>query len=260
MSLSGKTIVITRDINQSSGFANLLESHGANAVRFPVIKIMGPGNPEQIRITIAAIDSVDWIIFTSTNAVKFFMELSGQHHSLLDEAKIACVGQKTAEKLAGYERTPDLVPESFTSRDILKSMQNHQVKNSHILLPVSRLANHLLEKELTKRGAHVHRIEIYNTMPFHNPDKELLSIKINNNEIDCITFFSPSAVNSFADQMGVDIIDKINSCKITIAAIGPTTARAVKDRHMIPAIVPVRSDEEILLQEMLEYWSSGVLE
>ena len=96
---------------------------------------------------------------------------------------------------------------------------------------------------------------IYRNEPYENSQTDIFVGKVDKNEIDCILFFSPSAINTFADLIRDKGISLINVKKIPIAVIGTTTARAVRENGLQPAIMPLVSDEESFVEELIKYFS-----
>jgi uroporphyrinogen-III synthase len=258
MSLSGKTIVITRDLNQAIPFIERLKNLGAEILLFPTIKISGPDDPDLIRTNLADISTFEWIIFTSTNAVRFFFKFKSKEHRDIQKIKIACIGKKTTEALERYNLTPVLIPNIYTSRDLLKAILKYDIRGKRVLLPASNIAGKDLQAGIEAHGAFVERIEVYKNVPFRNSQKEMIYQKLNDNMIDCITFFSPSAINTFADLMGEKGVTLINTRKIPIAVIGSTTAHAAREKNLQPTIQPSQSDEEGFVEELERYF--GVVE
>jgi uroporphyrinogen-III synthase len=254
MSLSGKTIVITRDIIQAKKFAEKIEQRGATALLFPVIKIIDIDTDDRIREIVEGLSSYDWIIFTSPNAVFYFFKYIASNKKVFKSLHIACVGKKTAEKLTEYNLTPTVIPDSYTSQDLLDELIKFDLKGKNILIPVSNLAARTLEEGLISRGAHAERIEIYQTVLNENSNIEFLLKKIEKNELDCIMFFSPSAVNAFTSQIGPDGITLINLKGIAIAAIGKSTAQAASEKRLMPEIVSAKSDEATFIEELEKHF------
>jgi uroporphyrinogen-III synthase len=250
MSLSGKTIVITRDLNQSKPFVKRLKNLGAKILLFPIIKITGPDDPDSIRTYLTDISTFEWIIFTSANAVRYFFKFKNRDRNDMHKIKIACVGKKTAELLKTYNLTPVLIPSTFTNEALLKAIIKYDVWRKRILLPVSNIAGNELQEGLQTHGAFVERIEIYKNVPYRNSQREMLFQKIENKLVDCITFYSPSAINNFADLIGEKGITLINTRKIPIAVIGSTTAQAAREKNLNPGIMPAGSDEESFVEEL----------
>jgi len=254
MSLTGKTIVITRDVNQAKPLVQRLENLGATILLFPTIKITVPDNLDRIQKILEDLSVFEWIIFTSINTVRYFFKIINVKPGNLQKIKIACVGKKTAETLAEYNLTTTVIPDIYTSHDLLKALLKYGVKGKHILLPASNLAGRELEEGLKAQGAQVERIEVYKNVPFENPQNDLIFEKIDKNEIDCLTFFSPSAMKSFAHLMGEKGISLINFRNIPIAVIGSTTARAARENGLQPAIMPLMSGEESFVEELEKYF------
>lgn len=257
MPLAGKTIIVTRDAKQAEPFTTQLKKLGATVILFPTIEITGPEKPDKIRTELADISKYDWIVFTSTNAVSYFFEFVDASRVDMKGKNIACVGKKTAEVLADFNLSPALVPEKFSAQAVLEAMRKFDIKGKHILTPVSNLAAHGIENGLKALGAIVKRIEVYKNVPYQKPDAELVHQKISDGLIDCITFFSPSALQAFVQLMGKDVVKEINSRQVAIAVIGSTTANAAREVHLKPIIRPVQSDNESFLQALKQYYSGS---
>ncbi len=256
MSLAGKRIVVTRDPLQAGPFNEELRKQGAEVIEFPTILITDTDKPESVTKFFKENRSFDWLIFTSMNAVKYFFKLKGETEFNLDMVKIACVGKKTEEKLAEYNFSSNLTPNTFTAKQLLDAFKTTDVENKSILLPVSNIARKDLEDGLKKRGALVTRIEVYKTVPNKNLDKEKMISRIREKNVDCFTFFSPSAVNFFVNLLGMKVISLISELKIPVAAIGPATAKAVQANNLEAAIVPENSDYKEMVQALSYYFQN----
>jgi uroporphyrinogen III methyltransferase/synthase len=71
--LFGKKIVVTRTREQASVLTRRLAEQGADVIEFPTIRIRPKEDTRAIDEAISKIDSFDWIIFTSQNAVGHFL-------------------------------------------------------------------------------------------------------------------------------------------------------------------------------------------
>jgi len=254
MYLTGKRIVVTRDAVQAGPFIEELQNSGAEAVSFPAILIADIDRPENAIQILKKGSSYDWLVFTSINAVKYFFKLAGQCGFKFDNIQIACVGKKTEEKLAEYNISSNLTPDTYTAKQLLESFKKFDVNKKSILLPVSNIARVELENGLKELGALITRMEVYKTVPNYNLDKSGLLNQIREKKIDCITFFSPSAVNYFVKLMGIEIISLIKNKKTAVAAIGPATAEAVSQNNLTAAVVPEKSDYKKMVQALERYF------
>ncbi len=79
----------------------------------------------------------DWLIFTSTNGVKFFFERLNAIRldaRALHSVKVAAIGKTTAEKLKSFGVRADMQPKLESSAGLLKEFQRIGVKNKGILV------------------------------------------------------------------------------------------------------------------------------
>src|SRR5213080_617361 len=102
MELIGKTILITRAASQSAELRSSLEELGARVIECPTIQIVPPKTWKPVDEAIRRLQSYDWLLFTSANAVEQFMDrMAGLslRPSLRAVIPIAVVGSATAAKL-----------------------------------------------------------------------------------------------------------------------------------------------------------------
>ena len=97
-------VLITRAKSQATEFAQYLESYGFTCVFFPTIEIVEPDSWEEVDEKIKQIDKYTDIIFTSTNAVKFFFDRFTKFHALenLRGKRFHADGTKTKEEIEKY--------------------------------------------------------------------------------------------------------------------------------------------------------------
>ncbi|MDQ3639644.1 MAG: uroporphyrinogen-III C-methyltransferase, partial [Actinomycetota bacterium] len=79
--LFGRRVVVTRARAQAGELSIELEALGAEAVEFPTIEIASPEDFGPLDDAIHALDSFDWLVFTSVNGVEAFVERL-RHHGL----------------------------------------------------------------------------------------------------------------------------------------------------------------------------------
>src|SRR5207302_532772 len=72
--LFGVTVLITRPRDQAKELSDLLGAYGAGVLEFPTIAIVPPRDWASLDRAIAALSKYHWIIFTSVNGVRFFLE------------------------------------------------------------------------------------------------------------------------------------------------------------------------------------------
>ena len=119
--LEGRTVVVTRAASQASELNDALESYGATVFVCPTIEIREPDSYDRLDEALDHLYGYDWLIFTSTNGVQFFMKRlleRGLKIEDLDEIKVCAIGQKTAEKLHDTHTHVDLVPSQSTAEGV----------------------------------------------------------------------------------------------------------------------------------------------
>src|SRR5205085_3220069 len=72
--LFGKKIVVTRAQEQAANLVTRLRALGADAVELPAIEIRPAEDYSALDAAIAELENYDWLIFTSANGVRFFLE------------------------------------------------------------------------------------------------------------------------------------------------------------------------------------------
>src|SRR5882724_5591117 len=107
MPLTGKTIVITRAASQSAALRSQLEDLGARVIECPTIHLVPPKSWKPVDDAIRRLNTYQWLLFTSANAVEQFMDRMGER---LPAIPIAVVGSATADKLDEWGLKAALVP------------------------------------------------------------------------------------------------------------------------------------------------------
>jgi uroporphyrinogen III methyltransferase/synthase len=211
--LFGKRIVVTRASGQAGQLSSRLEALGANVIEIPTIEIRPPADPAPLDNAIARLGSYDWLIFTSANGVRFFLDRLD--HSTADlrslRARICAIGPATRAAVEALHLKVDLMGKEYVAESLLAAFAAHQLAGKRILLPRAAVARDVIPEELARRGAHVDIVEAYRTVP---PDT-LPAFPAN---ADAVTFTSSSTVRNFVDRYGTPAL---NGAKAV--SIGPVT-------------------------------------
>jgi uroporphyrinogen III methyltransferase / synthase len=237
--LFGRRIVVTRAREQASDFKILLAELGACCIEFPTIGIEPPPSWEPLDTAVKHLQTYDWIIFTSVNGVRFFMErlrLAGLDVRQLNGARLAAIGPKTAEALEQRGLCPDLVPGEYRAESILEGLSGEELKGKRFLLPRAMVARDLLPEALRRKGAHVDVVPAYQTVLPRERSTEMVE-RLRSGEVDCVTFASSSTVSNFFSLFEeVTILPLLKN--VCIACIGPITAKTAEDHGLEVDIMP----------------------
>ena len=125
-----------------------------------------------------------------------------------------------------------------------------------ILLPRAAEAREVLPVALTKMGALVDEIPIYQTVrPLH--DKARVKGMLEKGEIDMVTFTSSSTVTNFVDMFRQEARLLQNwMSKVTVACIGPITAKTAEDRGLSVSLMPEDYTIEALTHAVVQYFEN----
>jgi uroporphyrinogen-III synthase len=255
-SLVNRTIVVTRGEEQAQAMLATIESLGGTAVWFPTVKISPIRDRSECESVARNLDEYDWIVFTSANAVRFFEEMTKRLSRDKADCRVVAVGKKTAEELEQRGVSVDIIPATFSARGVLESLEDSDVHKKRFLLPLSNIARDELREGLEAKGGKVKRIEVYRTDPNHEINGNSMQQMIERDEVDCLTFCSPSAFRFFTEIVGAKAVSRIIKRKIAVGAIGPTTSRAIEEAGIENIIMPRKSDVEELISAIVLYFAT----
>ena len=233
--LFGRRVLVTRTRTQASGLSQLLLERGAMPVELPTIEIQRPDVADGLDAPLKRLEDIDWVVFTSVNAVDFVFErldALGLDARAFSGCKVAVIGPATAEKLKNRGIVPDLVPESFVSESLVEALKARDMQGSKVLLPRADIARDALSEGLRALGACVDEITAYHTVT--PADTARIARDIVSKGVDVATFTSSSTVRNLSRAMNGEL-EMLSQA--TIACIGPITADAAREVGLAPDIV-----------------------
>ncbi len=257
--LFGRQVLITRSREQAGDLQLLLEAQGAQVLTLPLIQIQAPEDCTELDRSIAGLANFHWVVFTSPNSVDFFCERLrhlGRDTRAFGKAAVAAVGLATAEHLRTKGVYPDLIPAKHSQEGLVEAFGPIPVEGREILLPTSSIGRTLLAESLEERGASIRRVVAYqNRLPA--PDQIELPPALMDNQLDLVIFASPSSVDNFKEVLGDERAREILQ-HITVACIGPTTARAIHTLGLRADIQPQDSSIAALVQAVCAHYSDPI--
>jgi uroporphyrinogen III methyltransferase/synthase len=227
--LFGRRVLVTRPREKAGETAARLRELGAEPVIFPTIAI---GPPEDWSALDDAIQRLskggyDWIIFTSTNGVRFFWQRLLENNldaRAFAPARIGAIGPVTGQALADRGLVPDLIPDQYVSEAILDEIG--PVDGQAVLLPRADIARPALAAGLRERGAEVDEVSAYRTEPADTEQVDNVRDQLADGRIDVLTFTSSSTVRNFAAAL--DPLPTLPE-ETLVACIGPITAETARE-------------------------------
>ena len=150
-------ILITRQLEQSEKFSDILNKENIKNFIFPVIEIK--------KIKLRAIDlenikNSDFIIFTSQNSViSLIQELDIKS---LCGKKIAAIGESTKKNLNDLGVHVDICPKSnFTSESLFEEIRSNNIVNKKIIIIKGAGGRDYLHKKLSRNNYIFNDLDIY---------------------------------------------------------------------------------------------------
>jgi uroporphyrinogen III methyltransferase/synthase len=152
--LFGQRIVVTRDRRQAAELVEPLESLGAEAILLPVIEIREAQDPRPMDDAIACLDSYDWLIFTSANGVRYFIDrLDKSSRDLRSlKSRICAIGPATKAAVEALHLKVDLMPDEYVAESLVKAFAKESLEFRRILLPRAAVARDLVPRRPRRCG------------------------------------------------------------------------------------------------------------
>jgi uroporphyrinogen III methyltransferase / synthase len=228
--LQGKSVVITRAVEQSRELSEALEGLGAEVLMLPMIAFAAPENSSGLDAALARLAEFDWILFTSQNAVRFFfqrgcrLEMERSSQGATSGPRFAAVGAATAQAARNLDIRIDMVAATETGAGLVAELKP-LMAGAKVLLPRSDRADERLPAALRSAGADVTEVVAYRTVAPESFDSAVVSV-VKDGSASVVMFASPSAVDNFLVVIGLDEVKRLAG-KTELAAIGPTTAAAI---------------------------------
>jgi uroporphyrinogen III methyltransferase / synthase len=220
--LFGKNIVVTRAKGQADSLSARLLALGAGAVELPTIEILPASDYRPLDRAIAVLPTYDWLIFTSANGVRFFLDRLDRSPTDLRSlrAKICVIGPATRSAVEGLHLKVDLMGKEYVAEGLIEAFAGHDLIGKRVLLPRAAVARDLVPAELARRGAEVNVVEAYRTGIPEEAKTAATEIFGRARKPDWITFTSSSTVQNFVTICGAGALDGIK-----VASIGPITSQ-----------------------------------
>lgn len=228
--LFGQTTLVTRPRHQAESLQSALRASGSRALIHPVIEIGDPTDWESVDSAIDRLSSYDWLVFSSSNGVNFFMRRiweKGLDLRAIGNAKIAAIGSSTLLELRQHQLRANLIPGEFRA-EALAEMLIEQATGKRFLLVRASRGRDLLADELKQAGKDVDQAVVYESRDVTEADPDILEA-MSQGEIEWVTVTSSAIANAIAALFG-------SALKQTkLASISPVTSHTLRSLGFEPA-------------------------
>lgn len=226
--LAGKIVVITRAAAQSNELCGELSARGAKVKLLPLISFAPPERFDEMDAALASLETFDWVLFTSANAVQALERRAEQLGRDLNGAarlpKAAAVGPTTSDAAEAAGFSVEFVAADHSGAGLARELGS-ELRGKNIFLPRSDRANPDLPTALQKCGATVTEVVAYRNLPPGGTDREKVNESVKDG-VDGVLFYSPSAVQNFLELLGRERLGTLQG-RAVMVAIGHATAAAL---------------------------------
>ena len=277
--LQGKRVLVTRTRSQASAFSERLRTLGALPVEFPIIRIVPPSDWTQIDEALTQLYNAayDWLILTSVNGVHIVCEhllalgYTPQQLQTKLHVRIATIGPATAQALAAYGLTANLVPDEYRAEGITQALlqdamqRNTTLQGQRILLARAAEARKILAIELRQVGALVDDIPAYFTHSTISDDEQgrIIWELLQHRQLDILTFTSSSTVRNFVAWLeSFEKYEKSRNIRASlplIACIGPITSQTARELGLHVAIEAKTFTIDGLIEAIVQYTKKEIV-
>jgi uroporphyrinogen-III synthase len=212
--LAGRSILVTRPVEQAAPLVRALERRGARVLVAPTIRIV---RARSAALTAAleelAAGRFEWITLTSQATVDVLRDRLGSSRDV--RARVAAIGDGTGETFRRWaRREPDLQPAIFTTAALARAFPRG---SGRVLCARADIAPTGLEERLARKGWDAVRVEAYRTRFATSLPRDVRGA-IRHDEIDAVAFTSGSTVRGFAGVLARPY------GTFRVVCIGPVTA------------------------------------
>ncbi len=230
--LFGKRVLVTRAAEAANEFADRLWEIGAEPILAPTIAIGPPADPAPARDAARSLGAYDWVTFTSQNGVDaLFARLAedGRDARAFGGARVAAIGQKTADRLRHYGIVADFVPGEHVGEEVADGLVERTRTGDRVLLFGAEVMRDAIADRLRGAGRTVEHVAGYATSLVHDPLLAEAAARA-----DVWTFTSASTVRGLVAN--VPDASTLARTKL-VACIGPITADAAREAGFAPSVV-----------------------
>ena len=260
--LYGWKVLVPRTKEQAGAMSDRLRGYGSVPVEVPTIAVEPPRTPTQMERAIKGLVTgrYEWIVFTSTNAVRAVREKFeeyGLDARAFAGVKIACVGEVTADAVRAFGIKPELLPSGDQSSEGLLAdfppFDDVLDPINRVLLPRADIATETLAAGLRELGWEIDDVTAYRTVRAAPPAAEIRDA-IKSGGFQAVCFTSSSTVRNL-----VGIAGKPHS-RTVVACIGPQTAATAREFGLRVDVQPEAATVTALVDALAAHATAKAIE
>jgi len=255
--LFGRRVLVTRPEAQAFELSSVIRAFGGDAIELPTVRIEPLEDASALDEALQRIDVYDVLLLASANAARALAARSTELGIPLDRPglRVGCVGARTAEAAGELGIPVHLVPPRADGEGLAEAVaQWLEPAGLRFLLPRSEVGRDALPDAITAAGGEVETVTAYRTVGAE-AGAERLNEELEAGRLDALTFTSPSTVRHFLAMLRPAAREAARRC--VVAAIGATTAEALREAGLPARVVPERPEAAALVAALASHFGGS---
>ncbi|NVB40799.1 uroporphyrinogen-III C-methyltransferase [Pseudenhygromyxa sp. WMMC2535] len=238
--LFGRRVVVTRAARQAGGLVHELAAAGADAVAFPCLDFVDPGEEARAAIDRAlsreSLASLRGVIVSSPNAADALFEALDRLEldvRSLAHLQVAAIGTGTARRCQARGLRPDIIPDRARAEGLIDALDARGLLGARWLQIRADEGRALLGRAIAAAGGELVLTVGYRTIRPEVPALLLRSLRAaadGGEGFDAVAFASGRTARHFLETLGEGLGEDEARALLAAAkvvAIGPVTADAI---------------------------------
>ncbi len=242
--LDGCRVLLTRPAGRSAALVSRLAELGARVAERPTIALVPPADTGPAREAARRLGDYDWLVFTSTNGVRFFAETAAAEGADLTaiEARIAAIGPATARTLAARGLRVTITAKDSRSEGLADALRGEIREGERALLVRPEQAREVVPATLRELGVRVDGVPFYRNVAA--PEAAEVAREVCGGAYDLALFSSPSTFQRLLEAAASR--DELSRAlgRMVLVAIGKVTAETIRDAGAAVGAVAARPTDE----------------
>lgn len=246
--LAGQLVIVTRPSGQEGEVTALVRAAGGECLHVPAIRIAPPSDLGPIDAAIHRLGNYDWLVFTSANGVRGFldrMRAAGLDGRALGTARLASIGPATRRGLEAAGFVCDLTADSFRSEGLAHVLAG-QPHGTRFLLVRAARGREVLRESLEAAGHVVEEVTAYQSVPVEDVDEATRQVILAASS-PWLTVTSGLIVDAVVRLFGPGI----RSWRI--ASLSPVTSAALRRFGLEPTVEAEEATSESLVAAIIAH-------
>ncbi len=232
-------------IREFDNFSRILAANSYEIINLPLIETKAIDDLSEFEGTLKSIENYAGVFLTSRHAAEVFRAKLKTDY----RGKVYVLGKRSYEILKAENIDLHFDESINTAREMLENITPEELKGKNFLFVRGDKSLRIVPEILSKTAT-VDEAIVYETRNIAVEIDKVSNLReqFETNEIAAVCFFSPSAVASFIEQFGAEILHQT-----IIATIGKTTADFFEAQNLPVNFVSSKATAEDFAVELVKY-------